>query len=86
MKRHIVTIILLALATGSFMMRFFVKEGLQGYCDIAAFVFPTVAALMEIFITERSGKATDEKIQYLKEKQLSVHVEGETLVIEKEAE
>jgi hypothetical protein len=48
--------------------------------------FPTVAALMEIFITERSGKATDEKILYLKEKQLSVHVEGETLVIEEEAE
>lgn len=86
MERHIVTIILLALATGSFMMRFFVKEGLQGYCDIAAFVFPTVAALMEIFITERSGKATDEKIQHLKEKQLSVHVEGETLVIEEGTE
>jgi hypothetical protein len=72
----------LVVAVVAFGMRFFAEEKWQDCCDIAAFALPTVAALVEIFISERSGKATDEKIQKLKDKQLSVHVEGETLYID----
>ena len=63
-------------------MRFFIEEEWQNYCDIAAFVLSTVAALVEIGISERSGKVIDEKIQKLKDKQISMHVEGETLYID----
>lgn len=81
MKRHLITTILLVLAIVAFTMRFFVKEEWQNYYDIATFILPTVAALIEIVISVKSGMATEENIRKLKEKQISVHVEGETLVI-----
>jgi membrane protein YdbS with pleckstrin-like domain len=82
MKNHITTIILLLLAAVAFALRFFVKAGLQLYCDIAAFALPTVAAIVEIVVTERSSKETEKQIKNLKDNQLTVHVEGETLCFE----
>ena len=79
MKNHIPTIILLILAAVAFALRFFLEEGLQLYCDIAAFALPTVAAVVEIVVTERSGKETEKQIKKLKDNQLTVRVEGETL-------
>ena len=63
MKNHIITIILLVIAAIAFVLRFFVKEGMQVYCDILAFAFPTLAAIVEIIVSERSGKRIDEEIK-----------------------
>ena len=82
MKNHIATIILLLFAAVAFAFRFFVKTGLLLYCDIAAFALPTVAAIVEIVVTERNGKETEKQIKKLKDNQLSVRVEGETLCFE----
>lgn len=82
MKNHIATIILLLLAAVAFAVRFFVKTGLQLYCDIAAFALPTVAAIVEIVVTERSSKETEKQIRKLKNNQLTVRVDGETLYFE----
>ena len=83
MKNHIFTIILLILAGVAFALRFFVSEDWLNYCDVAAFALPTLAAVVEIIVSERSGKETEKQINKLKEKQLSVRVEDETLIIDK---
>lgn len=82
MKNHIFTIILLILAGMAFALRFFVSEDWLNYCDVAAFALPTLAAVVEIIVSERSGKETEKQIKKLKEKQLSVRVEDETLIID----
>ena len=85
-RRHIVTILLLVIAVVAFTMRFFMEERWQNYCDIASFVLPTVAALVKIVISEKSGKVLEKKIQKLKDNQLSVRAEGNHLVFEKGVE
>lgn len=82
MKNHIFTIILLILAGVAFALRFFVSEDWLNYCDVAAFALPTLAAVVEIIVSERSGKETEKQIKKLKEKQLSVRVEDETIIID----
>ena len=82
MKNHIFTIILLILAGVAFALRFFVSEDWLNYCDVAAFALPTLAAVVEIIVSERSGKETEKQIKKLKEKQLSVRVEDDTLIID----
>ena len=82
MKNHIFTIILLILAGVAFALRFFVSEDWLNYCDVAAFALPTLAAVVEIIVSERSGKETEKQIKKLKEKQLSVRGEDETLIID----
>ena len=82
MRNHIIIIILLLFAVIAFGMRFCVAERWQNYCDIAAFVLPTIAALVEIVVSEKSSKVTEEKIKKLKDNQLSARFEGETLVLE----
>ena len=82
MKNHIFTIILLILAGVVFALRFFVSEDWLNYCDVAAFALPTLAAVVEIIVSERSGKETEKQIKKLKEKQLSVRVEDDTLIID----
>lgn len=82
MRNHIITIILLLIAALSFTLRYFVAEEWQDYCDIAAFMLPTIAALVEIVVSEKNGKATEEKIKKLKDNQLTARFEGETLVFE----
>ena len=62
MKSHIVTIILLLLAVLAFVMRFVVANQYIGCCDILAFAFPTIAAIMEIFISERGSKIIEHKL------------------------
>lgn len=78
-KRHIITIILLGLAAVAFVLQFCLAEEWRVYCDIVAFVLPTAAAFVEIYLSEKSGKEMVTKIKKLEENQLSVHVEGETL-------
>ena len=82
MKNHIITIILLLLAVISFTMRFFMVDTMQNYCDIAAFLLSTIAALTEIYLSEKNGRKTEEEIKRLKDDQLSVRFEGTTLYFE----
>ncbi len=79
MKNHLATIILLLLAAVAFVLQFFVKDCLRVYCDIVAFAFPSIAAIVEIVAAERASKETKQQIKKLKDNQLSVRVEGETL-------
>lgn len=82
MKNHIITIILLVVAVIAFVMHFLVKENVRVYFDVATFVFPTFAALVEIVVSEKKGKVTEAKIKKLKDNQLSARVDGETLYLE----
>lgn len=86
MRNHIITIILLFIAVIAFILRFLIDEEKQNYFDIAAFVLSTCAALVEIVVSEKNSKVTEEKIKRLNDKQLSVHVEDETLVFEEGVE
>ena len=51
------------------------------YCNIAAFALPTIAAIIEIVVSERIRKETEIQIKKLKDNQLSVCVEDGTLKI-----
>lgn len=62
MKSHIVTIILLLLAVLAFVMRFIVASQFIVCCDILAFSFPTIAAIIEIFISDRGDKIIEHKL------------------------
>ena len=62
MKTHLVTIILLILAVLAFGLRFFVGDSNVVVCDIAAFALPTLAAIVEIVLSEKSGKKIQEEI------------------------
>ena len=62
MKNHLVTIILLILAALAFGLSFFVGDNKVVVCDIAAFALPTLAAIVEILISEKSGKKFQEEI------------------------
>lgn len=83
MKNHFITILMLAVAAIVFVLRFFVKEDLKVYCDIAAFALPTIAAIFEIIVSVRTEKQTAKQIQKLKDDQLSVRVEDGTLIFDK---
>lgn len=83
MKKHIITFILLLIAAIAFILRFFLEETLQNYCDIAAFALPTMAALVEVILAEKSGKETEKEIKKLKDNQLSVKVEDGALKFRK---
>lgn len=82
MKNHLATIILLLLAAVVFVLQFFVKDCLRVYCDIVAFAFPSIAAIVEIVVDERASKETKQQIKKLKDNQLSVRVEGEALIFD----
>lgn len=77
------TITLLFIAVIVFALRFFVAENHQDYCDIVAFALPMLAALMEIYLSEKNNSEAEKRIKELETNQLSIHVEGETLVIDK---
>lgn len=83
MRCHFIPILFLLLAAMAFALRFFVAYNYQNYCDIVAFALPMLAALMEIYLSEKSNKEAEMRIKELEENQLSIHVEGETLVIDK---
>ncbi len=83
MKNHKSSIILLLLAAVAFAFRFFLEENHQDYCDIVAFALPMLAALMEIYLSEKNNSEAEKRIKELETNQLSIHVEGETLVIDK---
>ncbi len=82
-KRHLITFILLLLAVVAFTLRFFIEKECQNFCDIIAFVFPTFAAVIEIFLSEKNGKVAEVKIKKLEDNQLSIRREGETLFFDK---
>jgi len=79
MKNHLFTIILLAVAAVAFALRFFVNANSQIYCDIAAFALPTIAAIVEIVLAEKSGKQMNKQIKELQDNQLHPHVKDGTL-------
>lgn len=86
MRKHIVPIILLTLAVTSFIMSYFAGDGHKDCYEILAFIFSTVAALLEIVIAVRSDRKTEEKILDLEDNQIDIHVEDETLFIGKRNE
>lgn len=63
MKNHFFTFVLLLLATAAFILRFFVRANYESLCDIAAFVLPTLAAVAEIIVSERSGEKMHDEIK-----------------------
>ena len=63
MKKHIWTIVLLVLAAGAFALGFMVSEDYKSYCDIIAFGFPTLVAIIEMILAERSGKELEAEIK-----------------------
>ena len=62
MKSHIITFILLLLAAAAFILRFFVGQAYEGVFDVLAFVFPTLAAVAEIVISEKNGDRMQKEI------------------------
>ena len=81
-SNHILTIIFLLFAIVAFILQFYVVMS-RVYCEIAAFALPMLAALMEIHLSEKSNREAEKRIEELEENQLSVHVEGETLFLDK---
>jgi len=63
MKNHILTIVLLLIAGAAFTLRFFTEGTTQSACDIFAFALPTVAAIVEIVVSERNGKKIKAEIK-----------------------
>ena len=57
MRAHILTFILLTLAASAFIVSFHVNNEIKRYCDFVAFSFPTIAAVVEVVLAERSTKA-----------------------------
>lgn len=63
MKNHILTVILLAIAACAFTFRFFTEDTAQGICDILSFALPTLAAIVEIIVSERGNKRFEEELK-----------------------
>ncbi len=63
MKNHMLTIVLLLIASAAFTLRFFTEGTMQCACDIFAFALPTVAAIVEIVVSERNGKKMKAEIK-----------------------
>jgi hypothetical protein len=62
MKNHILTIVLLLIAATAFTLRYFANDTIQGVCDILAFALPTLAAVVEVLVSEKSGKKIETEI------------------------
>lgn len=56
MKKHLITLILLLLGAFAFSIGYYCAEKHHAYWDMAAFVFPTFAALLEVFFAMKSDK------------------------------
>ena len=63
MKNHILTIMLLLVAGTAFTLRFFTDSTTQNICDILAFALPTLAAIVEILVSEKSSKRIESEIK-----------------------
>lgn len=63
MKQHLITIFLLLVATFAFVLRYFVNEHVQEWCDVQAFALPTLAAVVEMILSERSGRKIEEELK-----------------------
>ena len=63
MKHHLITVLLLLVAALAFVLRYYVNEKVQAWCDILAFALPTLAAVVEIILSERSGKKIEEELK-----------------------
>lgn len=63
MKNLLITILLLLFATVAFVLRYFVTEQMQAWCDVLAFALPTLAAVVEIILSERSGRKMEEELR-----------------------
>lgn len=63
MKNHLISILLLFLAAVAFVMRFILSENCHVYCDIIAYILPTLVAIMEMVIAERDSSKVDEELK-----------------------
>jgi len=63
MKNHIITIVLLVLAACAFTLRYFTEGTIQGVCDVLAFAFPTLGAIVEIFVAEKGNRKMAEELK-----------------------
>ena len=82
-KRHAFSFIPLFLAIMAFVLQFLMGDKFQIYCESVAFFLSTLAAVIEIILSENSARTTDRKIKKLEDEHLSFYMEGETLVVEK---
>lgn len=73
MKKHIVTFFLLLFSTIAFILSFYVKDIFQKYCDIVAFVFPTIATVIEVVLSLKTDKEN-----VLRDKKLALHEDSLT--------
>lgn len=64
MKNHILTIALLVIAAIAFTFRFFAQDTIQSVCDILSFALPTLAAIVEILVSEKSSKRIESEIKH----------------------
>ena len=79
MKKHLCTIILLLIAIVAFLFGFKVSGICKTVCDLMAFALPTIAAVVEVMLSEKSSRRIEEefnKIYIYKEKNKSVSVEN----------
>ncbi|MBR6161161.1 MAG: hypothetical protein IKQ75_04755 [Bacteroidales bacterium] len=81
MKKHSIPLMLLLFATVAFMLSFFSEGKWLNFCKIAAFALPTFATVVEFFLFEKSEKENTRKMKDIHDKQLSLYVSDETLVI-----
>ena len=63
MKSHLLTIILLLIATIAFGLRFTVEGWMLSLCDILAFALPTLAAIVEIIVSEKASRKLNDEIK-----------------------
>lgn len=63
MKKHLATIILLLIAIIAFCIGFQVSETYKIVCDVVAFALPTIAAVVELVLSERSSKQIEEELK-----------------------
>lgn len=63
MKTHIISFILIAIATIAFVLGFFVRDGLMTCCNIVVFVATTIAAVYEIILSYKSAKSYEVELK-----------------------
>lgn len=61
MKKHLCTIILLLIAIVAFLFGFKVSGICKTVCDLMAFALPTIAAVVEIMLSEKSSRRIEEE-------------------------
>ena len=53
----------MVIAAIAFTLRFFAEDTIQSVCDILAFALPTLAAIVEIIVSEKASRKVNDEIQ-----------------------